>query len=124
MAVLLGVPPADLPATVGELRGWMDDMVASGRVRVTPDARRIARTVLEPIPIVPSVVWQAVHLVSLATLRPEIRRQYGIGWSPARERGVERLAAIGRHALPLLPSLVRHAPQYRAAMRRVRQSGL
>jgi uncharacterized protein (DUF2236 family) len=110
-----------VPATVGELRAWMDGQIADGRVRVTPTARAIARTVLYPSPWIPRLAWDAAHLVSLTTLRPEIRRQYGIGWSVERERGMERLASLSRRALPLLPSVLRHAPQARAAERRVAQ---
>jgi uncharacterized protein (DUF2236 family) len=122
VATLLGVAPADLPGRIDDLRAWMEGMVDSGRVRVTPDARSIARTVLRPLPWVPRLVWEAAHLVSLATLPAPLRRQYGLGWSPARERGVDRLAAVSRRALPLLPPIARFAPQARAAERRVRQS--
>jgi uncharacterized protein (DUF2236 family) len=122
VATLLGVAPSDLPGRIGDLRAWMDGMVDSGRVRVTPDARSIARTVLRPLPWVPRLGWEAAHLVSLATLPAPLRRQYGLGWSPARERGVERLAAVSRRALPHLPPVARFAPQARAAERRVRQS--
>ena len=46
----LGVPDAMLPPTIDELRALDGrSMVGSGRIRVTPDARRIARTVLYPI---------------------------------------------------------------------------
>ena len=48
VAERLGVLPADLPSEVPELRAWMAGMVETGRVRVTPAARRIARTVLYP----------------------------------------------------------------------------
>lgn len=123
VAVRLGVVEADLPPRVSGLRAWMDEMIESGRVGVTPEARRIARTVLYPLPWVPRLAWDAAHLVSLATLRPEIRRQYGLGWSSERERGVERIAALSRAALPLLPSLLRHVPQARAAQRRMVQPG-
>jgi uncharacterized protein (DUF2236 family) len=121
VATMLGVPPDNLPPTVGELRAWMDAMIDDGRVRVTPPARAIARTVLYPWPWVPRVAWDAAHLVSLTTLRPEIRQQYGIGWSPARERGMERLAGLSRRALPLVPSPLRFAPQARDAARRMDQ---
>jgi uncharacterized protein (DUF2236 family) len=123
VAVRLGVVPDSLPSTIAELRAWMDEMIASGQVRVTPGARHIAGTVLYPLPWVPRLAWDAAHLVSLATLRPEIRRQYGIGWSEARERGIERIAAASRGAMPLVPSLLRHAPQARAALRRTSQLG-
>ena len=120
VAVELGVPAGAIPERLEDLRAWMDRMVASGTVRVTPDARVIARTVLYPTRFPPRLAWDAAHLVSIATLRPELRRQYGIPWSTARERGVERIAATSRAVLPWIPSPLRHAPQARAASRRVR----
>ena len=81
VAERLGVLPADLPTEVPELRDWMAGMVESGRVRVTPAARRIARTVLYPNGLVPRLAWDAAHLISLATLPDPLRRQYGIRWS-------------------------------------------
>ena len=120
VAVALGVPADTIPAELDDLRDWMDSMVASGAVRVTPEARVIARTVLYPTRFPPRLAWDAAHLVSIATLRPELRRQYGIPWSAARERGMDRIAAASRAALPWIPSPVRHAPQARAAIRRVR----
>jgi uncharacterized protein (DUF2236 family) len=122
VAERLGVAPSDLPDRVGDLRAWMAGMIDSGRIRVTPHARRIAVTVLRPIPWVPGPAWEAAHLVSLATLPESLRRQYGLRWSAAREHGIERLAALSRRTLPLLPAPVRFAPQARHAQRRVRQA--
>jgi uncharacterized protein (DUF2236 family) len=119
VAERLGVLPADLPSEVPELRGWMAEMIETGRVRVTPPARRIARTVLYPNGFVPRLAWDAAHLVSLATLPDPLRRQYGIRWSDRRERGVERVAAVTRRALPLVPAPLRFVPQARTAERRV-----
>jgi len=122
VAASLGVPEDAIPARLEDLRAWMDSMVARGTVRVTPEARVIARTVLYPTRFPPRPVWDTAHLVSIATLRPELRRQYGIGWSPARERGMERIAAMSRAVLPWIPSPLRHAPQARTAARRARAS--
>jgi uncharacterized protein (DUF2236 family) len=122
VAIALGIASSDLPDRLTDLRAWMDGMVEGGGVRVTPNARRIARTVLRPIGWVPGVAWEAAHLVSLATLPEPLRRQYGLRWSAARERGVDRLAALSRHTLPLLPPVLRFAPQARHARRRVRQA--
>jgi uncharacterized protein (DUF2236 family) len=119
VAERLGVLPADLPSGVPELRAWMAGMVESGRVQVTPAAERIARTVLYPNRLVPRLAWDAAHLVSLATLPDPLRRQYGIRWSDRRERGVERLAAVTRRTLPLVPRPLRFVPQARTAERRV-----
>jgi uncharacterized protein (DUF2236 family) len=120
VAQVLGVRPADLPPTIADLRAWMTEMIESGRVRVTPAARRIARTVLYPSPLMPRLAWDAAHLVSLSALPAALRAQYGIRWSARRERGVERLARLSRRLMPLVPSPLRHAPQARAADRRVR----
>ena len=122
VAVALGVPAGNLPPTITGLREWMAVMIAGGQIQVTADARRIARTVLYPSRFPPRLAWDAAHLVSLATLPEPIRRQYGIGWSEARERGVRRVAAASRRLLPILPGPLRHAPQARAADRRVAQS--
>ena len=122
VAARLGVAPSDLPDRLVDLRMWMEGMVDGGRVHVTPEARRVADTVLRPIRWVPRPVWDVAHLVSFATLPDPLRRQYGIRWSAARERGIERIAAVSRRALPLLPPRMRFAPQARNAQRRVRQA--
>lgn len=122
VAELLGVPASDLPPTIVQLRAWMDACVADGRVRVTPTARHIARTILYPTRFPPRVAWQAAHLLSLSMLPDPIRRQYGIGWSAARERGVDRLAAVSRRFLRFVPAPLRFAPQARTAERRMRQA--
>ena len=118
VAVALGVP--EVPARLEELRAWMETMITGGTVRVTPEARVIARTVLYPTRFPPRLAWDAAHLVSIATLRSELRRQYGIPWPAARERGMDRIAAASRAVLPWVPSVLRHAPQARAAAGRVR----
>jgi uncharacterized protein (DUF2236 family) len=120
VAERLGVPADALPADVQELRRWMARMIDTGVVHVTPDARRIARTVLYPGGPAPRLVWDAAHLISIATLPDSVRRQYGIRWSPARERGVDALAAVTRRALPLVPPPLRFVPHARSAERRVR----
>jgi len=121
VAMMLGIPDHLLPRTIGQLRGWMVERIADGSVRVTPDAQRIAATVLYPIRVVPRAAWDATHLIALSALPADLRRQYGIGWSAGRERGVERIAQVTRRALPFVPPLLRHAPQARAADRRVDQ---
>ena len=121
VAVLLKVPVADIPPTIGELRDWMGEMIRSERVGVTPAAREIARTVMYPLRWTPRLAWDAAHLVSLATIPESLRRQYGIRWSPARDRGMDRVAALTRRALPLVPGFLRFVPQARTAERRVRR---
>ncbi len=124
VAVLLRVPVGDVPETIGQMRAWMDAMLASGAVRVTPEAREIARTVLYPTPWLPRVIWDAAHLISLSTLPASLREEYGISWSARRERGIERVAAITRRAMPLVPPMLRFAPHARTAEARVRRAAI
>lgn len=124
VAVALGVPSGSIPPTIEGLRSWMDARIAGGEINVTPAARQIARTVLYPTRMLPRIAWDAAHLISLATLPASIRRGYGIGWSAARERGVERIAAATRAVLPLVPGPLRFAPHARAAQRRAADAGL
>ncbi|MGH2357953.1 MAG: oxygenase MpaB family protein [Candidatus Limnocylindria bacterium] len=119
VAELLGVPSDTLPATQGELRSWMDEMIGAGHVHVTPTALDIARTIVRPTRFPPGFVWDAAHLVSLSMLPDPLRRQYGIGWSASRERGVERLAAVTRRVLPWVPAVLRFVPHARSAEARV-----
>jgi uncharacterized protein (DUF2236 family) len=120
VALRLGVPDTLMPARLVDLRGWMDERLADGTIRVTPTAREIASTILRPSRRAPQLAWEAAHLVSLATLRPELRRQYEIRWGARREAGAQRLASISRRTVRHLPRMLRDAPQARAAQRRVR----
>jgi len=119
VALQLGIPERLLPERLADLRAEMRRLIDEGTVAVSPTARRLSAAVLYPISSVPRLVWDAVNLVSVALLAGEIRRGYGIRWSPARARGVERLAAAARRALPYLPDRIRHVPAARAAQRRV-----
>ena len=121
IAVRLGIPRTHIPETLAELRDAMRRRIESGEVSVTPTARRLAESVLYPARMPPRFIWDAAHLVSISLLPAELRRAYGIPWSAARERAVDRLASVTRRALPLLPPQVRYVPQARRAERRARE---
>ena len=122
IAVRLGVPEDSLPATLMDLRREMDRLIDGGEVAVTPTARALAASVLYPTRFPPRPIWDLAHLVSLSVLPAAIRRGYGIGWSPGRERGVALLAAATRRLLPLVPDPLRHVPAARTAERRLRRA--
>lgn len=119
IAYALGVPEARMPSTLGELRAWMGEQVASGRVAVSPTARELRDAVLYPTAILPRWAWDLGHLVSMRVMPPELRRAYGLPWSEARERGVDRFAAASRLIWPRLPRRLRTVPQAQRAERRM-----
>ena len=119
IAIRLGVPDAAVPEGLDELRAKMGEMIRSGEVAVSETARLLAPSVLYPTRFPPRLVWDAAHLISLSVLPDPLRRGYGLGWSPARERGVRRLAGVSRRVLPLIPTTLRHVPQAQRAERRI-----
>lgn len=119
VAIQLGVPEADLPRTLVELRAEMARLIADGSVRVSPTARSLAPAVLHPTSFPPRFVWDAAHLVSLSVMPDPIRRGYGISWSPRREASMRRVGAVSRRVLPLVPRPLRRVPQARRAEARV-----
>jgi len=113
VAIRLGVPEDVIPSTAAELRTWMAGRIDSGDVRVSPTARALLPWILYPTRFPPRWIWDVAHLASISVLHPAVRRQYGLGWSAPRERGVERLAAASRWVVPRLPSVIRHVPASR-----------
>jgi uncharacterized protein (DUF2236 family) len=118
VAFAFGVPEPLVPDTLRALRDWMSEAVATGEIQVTPTARSLAQSVLYPTGFPPRFVWDLAHLASISTLPAELRRQFGLPWSPARERAVDRTAAISRRVLPFVPPALRFVPHARRADRR------
>ena len=119
IAEALGVPSALIPDTLDELRAWMAQQIADGTVAVSTTARELRDSVSYPTSFPPRWGWDLAHLVSMRVMPAALRRQYGLAWSPARERGVDRLAAVTRLAWPRLPAWLRTVPQAQRAERRL-----
>jgi uncharacterized protein (DUF2236 family) len=119
-AELLGLPRHRIPATVGELHRYIDDVVARDALRVTPDALRVADLIRHPPrqvpwrPVLRQIAWWA-----FATLPPELREAYGLRWGSLQElrlRGSLRTLKLIR---PALPVQIREIVPARIAARRV-----
>jgi uncharacterized protein (DUF2236 family) len=118
VALAFGIPEELVPATLPAMREWIRAAISSGEVRVTPTARGLAPSVLYPSRFPPRFLWDLAHLISISTLPADLRRQFDLPWSPARERAVNRVAAVSRKVLPLVPGPLRFVPQARRAERR------
>jgi uncharacterized protein (DUF2236 family) len=118
VALAFGVPEGLVPDTLAAMREWIREAIIGGEVRVTPTASGLAPSVLYPSPFPPRFVWDLAHLISISTLPTDLRRQFDLPWSPAREHAVDRIAAVSRRVLPLVPRPLRFVPQARRAERR------
>ncbi|MGH7391298.1 MAG: oxygenase MpaB family protein [Candidatus Rokuibacteriota bacterium] len=119
----LGIPRGRLPRSSGELRQYMDAMLASGEIAVTDTARALALAVVyPPVPRIAAPALSFVRLATFGLLPPAIRKDYGFSWGPRHEAILRLSARLIRNVLPLTPSVVRHWPASRGACRAARRS--
>jgi uncharacterized protein (DUF2236 family) len=118
LARRVDVPEALVPPTLEVFADYMAGQVAGDALAVGPATRQLARSIFRPraAPAL-RVIGPIVELVTAGLLPEPVRRMYGYRWSPARERALSAAAVAVRRLLPLLPPLLRHAPQARRAAR-------
>jgi uncharacterized protein (DUF2236 family) len=111
VAHLLGLLPRMMPATVRDLRAYVDDMLHSNRLAATPQARRLVQQVL--FPPAPAFLRPAMHLnyqLTCALLPEPVREIYGFEWNDRRQRLFDLSAWGVRQVLPHMPMLLREMP--------------
>jgi uncharacterized protein (DUF2236 family) len=100
VAELFGVPPAVLPGTLDDFREYQRTV----RLRLTADARAVARVVLSPpAPLALQPAIRALRPVTIGLLPPTIRELYGFRWSPAHGLALRAQARSVRTLLPATP---------------------
>ena len=117
IARMFGVTDDLLPETREGLMEWMNEMIDSEAVHVTPLARDLAGTILRPVRLVPNGLAERSAIVTRALLPAKLRAGYGLraGLPDRVLLGVAR--QVTRLGLPLAPSRVRNLPAARLAMK-------
>ena len=118
MVYLLGLPAADMPRTVKDLRQYVDKMVHSNRLAATPQSRQLARQVL--FPRAPAILRPLLHLntqITCALLPQPVREIFGLEWSASQQRGFELFARGIRALVHRLPTDLRVLPISQRLMR-------
>jgi uncharacterized protein (DUF2236 family) len=117
---LWGIPPRLFPDSLGDLRNWMQNLIATGEVRVSPQGRYVGRFIIDPkVWWLPPPAALMLKLMTVWLLPPPLREGFGYTWGPHRERLARSLAATSRLVVPRLPRIARDLPIARAARRRV-----
>ena len=120
---LLHLPREHIPPTVGALRAYIDEVVASGALRVTDASRRVADLFRDPPrdaqwrPILRRVAGWA-----FGTLPSPLRRAYGVRWNPVREARLRTELRALRAFRPTIPRRFRWIEPAHLAERRIRQA--
>jgi uncharacterized protein (DUF2236 family) len=117
-ARLLGVPNSHLPRSFDDFRRWFAAVVQSDMLAVGATGREVAASILHPpLPAALAPATALARYVTVGLLPPVVRARYGLAWTELQEQALSALALAVRHALPLLPSIVRDLLHARRAGR-------
>lgn len=110
---LFGLADADMPASWREFQEYMEDMLRSDVLHVTPTAREVGIDVVlrPPVPLKVRPLVELANFITVGLLPPTIRREFGFSWDPARALAVRGGAEyVKRVLVPLLPRGWRYVP--------------
>jgi uncharacterized protein (DUF2236 family) len=115
---LFGLAEGEMPETVRDFDAYMTRTIEGGALHLTPAARELGIQIVmqPPVPLHFRPLLELVNQITVGLLPPSIRRQYGLGWDPARALALHGGAQYVRRVLvPLLPPRMRLIPSARAA---------
>jgi uncharacterized protein (DUF2236 family) len=113
-----GLAREHTPPDIGAFEAYMRDMLASGDLAVSEQARELAVDIVmrPPLPAHLLPLRELVNQITVGLLPGEIRRLYGFGWDPLRAAAVRGgQEYVRRVVVPLLPDRLRLSPSARAA---------
>ena len=104
VASALRIPLAARPRALADLNRYLDEMLASDTLAVTPIARELAAEVIAP-PYSRALgpVSRLNRLATIGLLPPRLRHDYGFAWTEGDEAALARWAARTRRARRLCP---------------------
>ena len=118
IGALFGLEDDEMPASIEDFDAYMHDMLTSGTLHVTPEARDIGIQIVmrPPVPLHVRPLLELANFITVGLLPADLRRQYELSWDPARAIALRANAEYTkRFVLPLLPDRLRAVPSARAA---------
>jgi len=110
VAEVLGCPRAAQPANWLAFRHYWVETVAG--LEVSPTARRLAESIFAPdLPWISGPPVALARFLTVGTLPPAIRDQYGFRWRTSDRLALDAGTAVARRLVPLVPRPVRRIPQ-------------
>ena len=107
---LFGLADEDMPEDWAGFQAYWDEMLASGELHLSDEARALALDIVmdPPVPFWARPAFELVKQITIGELPPSIREQYGFGWDPARGAALElSRTSVKRVVRPLLPDVAR-----------------
>ena len=117
-AEMVKVPRDRIPPTVPELREYIEDVVASGQLRLTDGAEVVAGLFADPPRDAQwRPVLKGVGRLAFGTLPAGLRELYGVHLGPGRKAAMRATFAAIRAGRPLLPARFRYIAPYQESLR-------
>jgi len=115
---LFALKDTEMPSTIEDFDAYMAGMLAGDDLHITPAARELGVQIVmkPPVPLKVKPLLELSNQITVGLLPPDIRRQYGLSWDPARAVALHGGAEyVKRVLVPLLPAKLRLVPSARAA---------
>jgi len=117
---LFGLADDEMPADHRAFRAYMNEMLRSGDLHVTAEARELATRIVfrPPVPTAAIPLGELVNQSTIGWLPITLRRQYRFLWDPIRAAALRGGAeSMKRLVVPLAPERFRLIPQARPQRR-------
>lgn len=106
---LFGMPREAAPRTSVDFEAWMRTWFTGDRMHLTEEARVVGLAIADdmPVPLAMTPGITATNLVVKGMLPREVRRLYGISWTPAHQAAFVALTTAVRRSRVLVPGRIR-----------------
>jgi uncharacterized protein (DUF2236 family) len=114
---LFGLPLKHSPRSIVEFEDYMRGMLRGGDLCVGEEARELGKQIVlrPPVPLAARPLLELANFHIVGSLPRGLRRQYRLGWDPARELALRGGAEYAKRVLvPLLPGRLRYVSSARA----------
>jgi len=108
---LLGIPRDRFPGSLSDFDEYVDGMIESGEVHVTPRAKELGRLVVRPpLRLVPGPVLVPFAVVTAGLLPDALRDAYGLKWGRRQQQAFKLAVAAVPRIVALTPPVLRVWP--------------
>ena len=105
---LFGIPESIVPPTYRDFQSYMDAMLGGNIIQVSDSAREIADALFAPT--LAGKALYAASVFGIGLMPSRLRQEFGIRWSPRRERWLQRSAHLHRRVRKYVPSIFCASP--------------
>jgi uncharacterized protein (DUF2236 family) len=114
---LFGLPLKHSPRTIEAFDEYLHATLTGGDLHVSREARELGKRIVlhPPVPLAARPLLELANFHIVGSLPRALRRQYRLGWDPARELALRGGAEYAKRVLvPLLPPRLRYVSAARA----------